>query len=108
MTYGQIQEALDWHFLQYMAEMSPWKPSHDGRPQWFFAIRHFTNEWLDRDTCAAYLRNLTRRGLCRYSRGLMGEDGELAGSGYGITSLGIERYRHLAYARGWQPLNPAP
>ncbi len=40
--------------------------------------------------CRVALRSLTNQGLAQYSRGLFNEDGEVWGSGYSITRLGIE------------------
>lgn len=45
---------------------------------------------LSRKQVRAACRALAARGLARYYRGLMTEDGEAAGSGYGVTIAGVQ------------------
>lgn len=88
----ETQEILDFHILQHMVESDdPYREF--GGSCWY--IRAFTNEWITRDIARAILRGLTDRGFCVYERGLFNEDGRIAGSGYGITSKGVEYYKRL-------------
>lgn len=43
----------------------------------------------DRRTVRRYVRQLARKGLAEYHRGLCTEDGEFAGAGYCITTEGV-------------------
>ena len=43
----------------------------------------------DRRTVRRFVRQLARKGLAEYHRGLCTEDGEFAGAGYCITTEGI-------------------
>lgn len=43
------------------------------------------------DWARTALRSLREKGLVEYRRGLMNEDGEVAGSGYGLTQEGRTR-----------------
>lgn len=52
---------------------------------------------LDRAGIRRACRSLARKGLVKFSTGLWTEEGEPAGSGYGITDLGatmLETVRH--------------
>ena len=45
---------------------------------------------VDRGHIRRDVRHLARKGLVEFARGLSNEDGELRGSGYGITRAGLE------------------
>jgi hypothetical protein len=44
---------------------------------------------IPREMVRAICRDLTDRGMVRFRRGLFTEDGEVAGSGYGLTRKGL-------------------
>ncbi len=53
------------------------------------SFNHISSETkLDRKAVRKACRSLARKGLAGYYRGLMTEDGEVAGSGYSITYAG--------------------
>lgn len=59
--------------------------------EFFRGFRSFSAETgLDRSQVRLACRSLARKGLARYQRGLFNDDGECAGSGYGITREGVE------------------
>ena len=93
MTHPEVQRFLDRHVLQYMAECS----STFGPLETAFGFRSFTNDWVTTDMVRAICRSLTDRGFCVYRRGLFTEDGEVAGSGYGITEKGL-KYLETLYS----------
>lgn len=47
---------------------------------------------LERKDVRAACRSLAAKGLARYERGLWTEDGDMAGSGYGLTIAGRHHY----------------
>lgn len=53
-------------------------------------FKYLSDEGTDIKTVRRACRSLRRKGLAEYYRGLMTEDGEVAGSGYCITDLGHE------------------
>lgn len=56
----------------------------------FYSLRALVDpSLLSRDMAGAICRSLKDRGFARYQRGLFTEDGETAGSGYGITRKGL-------------------
>ena len=88
-TFPAVRDFLDLYVLGMIEGHG--SMARDG--EWFFSLGWFTNEWVTRDMARAICRGLTDRGLCHWRRGLFTEDGEVAGSGYGITREGIEYYR---------------
>lgn len=68
-----------------------------GNDEYCFSLRTIAgNAGLHRELTRGALRALADRGLARFERGLMTEDGELAGSGYGITKAGAHAFwNHL-------------
>jgi len=46
---------------------------------------------VEPDNIRRVVRSLARKGLLSFERGLFNDDGELAGSGYGLTAAGEER-----------------
>lgn len=62
---------------------------------------YFSSTWLHDRTgvnlllVRAILRNLTDNGLVSYCRGLMTEDGNVAGSGYAATMAGVDRLKRV-------------
>lgn len=60
---------------------------------------YFSSAYIERQTgigcelVRALLRQLVDRGLASYCRGLMTEDGQLAGSGYAATLGGVAQRR---------------
>lgn len=85
ITLPEIQKALDRHVLQYMDDMAP----RDYRNGYAFHLRCFEQlPWITKDMARAICRSLTDRGFATYVRGLMDDDGEFAGAGYGITPAG--------------------
>lgn len=50
---------------------------------------------LPRSRARAACRRLAQLGLARFERGLVTDDGELAGSGYGITDRGVHMMRGI-------------
>lgn len=84
-TTAEALEALDRAVLSYMDEFNYQSTDFDG---WFFPLRCFAEIGLERDIARAICRTLTDRGLAEYRRGLFNDDGEVAGSGYGITAAG--------------------
>lgn len=90
-TYPAVMAFLDRHFVQHMAECG----GYSSPCEWCFPLACFTNEWITRDMARAVLRSLTDRGYCQYRRGLFNEDGEVAGSGYGLTQKGVDYYQEL-------------
>lgn len=91
LTHKEVQAFLDRHFLQMMAEGS----AAFGILETCWNLNRFTNEFITREMARACLRNLTDRGFCRYARGLFTDDGQVAGSGYGLTEKGLAYYREL-------------
>lgn len=87
-TFPAVRAFLDDYIIQEMAE------SHGsfGPTETCFPIRSFVNEWVTADMVRAVVRDLTDRGLCRYACGLFNECGEVAGSGYGLTQIGLDYY----------------
>jgi dienelactone hydrolase len=86
MKLAEIQRALDRPILQYMEEM---RPSGFRRHEYAFQLVCFVHEpVITKDMARAICRSLTDRGYAFYMRGLFTEDGEVAGSGYGITEKG--------------------
>lgn len=69
--------------LQYMDEMTP-----GGYGTWGFPLNCFISDDFTKDMARAVLRSLTDKGMAMYMRGLFTEDGNPAGSGYGITAKG--------------------
>lgn len=61
----------------------------------FPAEMHLQQLSLDevKDSC----RYLRQEGLAEFHRGLMNEDGEVCGSGYCISTLGVERLREVEH-----------
>jgi len=51
---------------------------------------------LTRSDVRASCRRLARKGLAEYRRGLLRDDGGVAGSGYGITDAGRELARQAS------------
>jgi hypothetical protein len=49
---------------------------------------------LDHKEARRIVRHLARHNLAEYAKGLMTEDGEVAGSGYRITKTGRERLKN--------------
>lgn len=49
---------------------------------------------LDRKEARRIVRHLARNNLAEYAKGLVTEDGELAGAGYRITEAGRERLKN--------------
>ncbi len=64
----------------------------------------------DRRTVRRACRSLARKGLAEYQRGLVTEDGEMAGAGYGATKEGaavVEDYQNLKKQDSlWPPQTP--
>lgn len=82
------RKALDMHILQTLAEgESPF-----GITDTYYYLAAFEGEHVTRALARALLRDLTDRGLCQYRSGLFTEEGETAGSGYGITHKGLAYY----------------
>jgi hypothetical protein len=50
---------------------------------------------LDRKQVRRACRSLARKGLAKFSSGLWTEDGEPAGSGYGVTKDGVQMSQSL-------------
>ena len=90
-TYPAVRAFLDKHIIQKMAERS----GTFGPTETAYGMRTFVNEWITYDMARAILRDLWGRGLCFYAKGLMTEDGEVAGAGYGLTKKGLEYYDEL-------------
>lgn len=92
-TYPAVKAFLDWHIIRKMAEGD----SSFGVFETCWGLSCFTDEWITRDMACALLRDLTDRGFCYFSRGLFNDDGEVAGSGYGLTPKGLEYYGKLCH-----------
>ena len=75
--------ALDEHYCSYLGAGEFFLP--------FKAISSVTG--LDRAQVKRAVRRLARCGFAEYSRGLMSEDGEVAGSGYACTKAGHEHLK---------------
>lgn len=56
---------------------------------WHWSFRSIADE-SGVEQVRAPIRRLARKGLAKFSRGLWTDDGTPAGSGYAITSLGLE------------------
>jgi len=83
---------FDRHILSVMIEgEAPF-----GRCETFYRLKHFTTEWMPKEVARGFLRDLTERGYCQYRNGLFTEDGEVAGSGYGVTERGVDYYREIS------------
>lgn len=95
-TYPEARRVFDRHVLQIMAERS----ASFGCTETFFPLRTFANDWLPKEMARGLLRDLAARGYCRFQCGLFSEDGQVAGSGYGITDDGLAYYRELVPAPG--------
>jgi hypothetical protein len=54
-----------------------------------------TGGGCERGNIRRVVRALARKGYTEFFRGLMGDDGYLMGSGYGVTRKGREWYRGL-------------
>lgn len=77
---------LHLRILIHMAENTP----HDFIGEWAFNFRAFTGDGMSRDLVRVLCRDMTDMGLCFYMRGMMSEEGEPMGAGYGITRKGLE------------------
>lgn len=69
-----------------LAQMEDGTPS--GYDIYGFPFKYFVDDVFHRDLVRGLLRGLTDKGLAYYAPGLFTEDGEVAGSGYGITQKG--------------------
>jgi hypothetical protein len=70
----------------------------DSYSDYFYPHRHFTNEHYTYKDISLGMRSLRNRGLVEYQRGLMDEDGMVAGSGNQIKPskrMVVERLRGL-------------
>jgi len=54
-----------------------------------FYFKSLAGDGLDIKAVRRACRSLARKGLAEFHRGLFNEDGQVAGSGYGITSDGL-------------------
>ncbi len=96
---GHILQSLDFWILGALYE----QPQMYDEPS-AFNIKHFHQDTaLDREIARGALRSARDRGLLRFVRGLMTEDGDLMGAGYQITPAGKIRYLQLAKALGLVP-----
>ena len=85
---------LDWCVLSYMEEMRDQNYPRNG---YAFTLNSFViDPWVTKDIARAICRSLTDRGYAFYMCGLMSEDGDLIGAGYGITDAGAVYYLELA------------
>ena len=91
ISYPEVKSFLDRHIIQTMAEAdAPYGPLCV-----CFHLSRFTNDWITKEMARAIVRDLTDRGMCRYAKGLMNEDGEVVGSGYGLTQKGLNYYEEI-------------
>lgn len=86
-----VRDTLDYEILSSIT----WGDAPFGITETYYRLSMFEGDYITRDMARALLRNLTDRGYCRFRRGLFTEDGEVAGSGYGITGKGIEHLKEL-------------
>lgn len=85
ITVGDAKERLEVAVLRELASAKTF-----GRFDTYSTLSRVTSPRLiTRDIAGALLRDLTNRGLARFQSGLWTEDGEPAGSGYGITPKGL-------------------
>lgn len=73
---------------------------HYGWDEWFWGFCHFASEAFPRSAVRRACRSLARKGLMRYQRGLLTEDGEAAGAGYGITDRGRSALGYICLLEG--------
>lgn len=90
LPVGTLVKCLDRFVLQTMVDCSPGDPT-----EWAFGFGYLGDGYVHRDIIRGVCRSLTERGFCIYRRSLFNDDGEVAGSGYGITREGIEYYKTL-------------
>lgn len=90
-TYPAVKAFLDRHIIQTMVECC----DGFGPLETCFSLSRFSDDWITKEMARAMLRDLTDRGMCRYAKGLMNEDGEVCGSGYGLTQNGLKYYEEL-------------
>lgn len=60
--------------------------------EFYIPFKVFEKRGLSRDLSRAICRELRAEGLAAYSRALWAEDGEVRGSGHGITAAGRAYY----------------
>jgi hypothetical protein len=90
-------KVLDWSVLAYMEEMRDRSYPRSG---YAFHLSCFViDPWVTKEMARAVCRSLTDRGFAFYMRGLMNEDGDLLGAGYGITDKGAAYYLDMASVR---------
>ena len=59
-------------------------------PCWYLSFKNLEPmTGIQRETLRGIVADLREDGLVEYQRGLMTEDGELAGSGYRLTAAGL-------------------
>ncbi|KIC36523.1 hypothetical protein [Leisingera sp. ANG-M7] len=92
MSYENARRMFDRHILECIVEKGN---AAFGATETFYGLAFFMNDWVSKDLARALLRDLTDRGFCHFHRGLFNDDGEPAGSGYGITEKGLEYYQEL-------------
>ena len=93
MSIPDIQKCLDRYILQVMEDHRD--PSYS-REEYAFHLRIFVSDpWITKDMARAVCRSLTDRGYAFYMRGLMTEDGDMGGAGYGITEQGAAYLKTL-------------
>lgn len=67
-----------------------------GPTETFYGFRFIQRETgIPAHIVPGLLRHMTDKGLCRFQRGLFSEDGEVAGSGYGLTAKGYQLAREM-------------
>lgn len=72
--------------------------------EYYYSFKAITKSTgLDKTAVRAACRSLASRGYLVFERGLMTEDGELAGSGYGATFEGGQLYEGLEVLYAWVP-----
>ena len=74
--------------------------SRGAGPEHCFWLKGLVDEDFSYDLVRTLVRGLSARGLAFYARGLFNDDGEVAGSGYGLTEEGLRHVSSLIEAEG--------
>jgi len=84
---GTALTDVEWRVLEILS---------GGHDEWCFGLSTIAGDaGLHRELTRGALRSLRDRGLAKFQRGLMTEDGDVAGSGYGITPAGDHVYWNI-------------
>ena len=92
MSNGSDKWASMYHFNKLENEILKAIDAENGNFIGFKALSK--NLGIPYEVVAGFVRNLKERGYVHYARGLMNDDGQLAGSGYAFTTQGLD-YKYV-------------